>query len=135
MTTVESNVVDVPQWHLAGDWFDVCNCNIPCPCTFAQPPSSGDCQGVLAWHIREGHYGDVPLDGLNIMALAAATTKSVGRVAVRDEPKPGWTSLPQFEELCASPEIMYLAQDYLPQTRRDWQSWHVPRNRSFCSLH
>jgi hypothetical protein len=41
MTTVESNVVDVPQWHLAGDWFDVCNCNIPCPCTFAQPPSSG----------------------------------------------------------------------------------------------
>jgi hypothetical protein len=26
---------------------------------------------VLAWHIREGHYGDVPLDGLNIMALAA----------------------------------------------------------------
>ena len=71
MTTVESNVVDVPQWHLAGDWFDVCNCNIPCPCTFAQPPSSGDCQGVLAWHIREGHYGDVPLDGLNIMALAA----------------------------------------------------------------
>jgi hypothetical protein len=71
MTTVESNVVDVPQWHLAGDWFDVCNCNIPCPCTFAQPPSSGDCQGVLAWHIREGHYGDVPLDGLNIIALAA----------------------------------------------------------------
>jgi hypothetical protein len=26
---------------------------------------------VLAWHIREGHYGDVPLDGLNVMALAA----------------------------------------------------------------
>ena len=71
MTTVENNVVDVPEWHVAGDWFDVCNCNIPCPCTFAQPPSSGDCEGVLAWHIREGHYGDVPLDGLNVMALAA----------------------------------------------------------------
>jgi hypothetical protein len=26
---------------------------------------------VLAWHSREGHYGDVPLDGLNVMALAA----------------------------------------------------------------
>jgi len=71
MTTVENNVVDVPEWHVAGDWFDVCNCNIPCPCTFAQPPSSGDCEGVLAWHIREGHYCDVPLDGLNVMALAA----------------------------------------------------------------
>jgi hypothetical protein len=28
MTTVEKNAVDVPQWHVAGDWFDVCNCNI-----------------------------------------------------------------------------------------------------------
>jgi hypothetical protein len=70
MTTVENNVVDVPRWHLVGDWFDVCKCSIPCPCSFAQPPSSGDCQGVLTWHIREGQYGDVPLDGLNLMALA-----------------------------------------------------------------
>jgi len=22
---------DVPQWHVAGDWFDVCKCAIPCP--------------------------------------------------------------------------------------------------------
>jgi hypothetical protein len=26
---------------------------------------------VLAWHIREGHYGDVQLDGLNLIALGA----------------------------------------------------------------
>jgi hypothetical protein len=26
---------------------------------------------VLAWHIREGHYGDVQLDGLNFIAVAA----------------------------------------------------------------
>ncbi len=60
---------DVPQWHLAGDWFDVCKCTIPCPCTFAQAPSEGDCEGILAWHIREGSYGDVRLDGLNVLAL------------------------------------------------------------------
>ena len=71
MAAEENTITDVPQWRIAGDWFDVCKCNIPCPCTFAQPPSSGDCEGVLAWHIREGHYGDVPLDGLNVMALAA----------------------------------------------------------------
>ena len=29
---------DVPQWHMVGDWFDVCRCDIPCPCEFAQPP-------------------------------------------------------------------------------------------------
>ena len=64
-------MADVPQWRLAGDWFDVCKCTIPCPCTFAQAPSEGDCEGVLAWHIREGRYGQVALDGLNVLALGA----------------------------------------------------------------
>jgi len=25
-------MAEIPQWHVAGDWFDVCNCDIPCPC-------------------------------------------------------------------------------------------------------
>ena len=62
-------MAEVPQWRLVGDWFDVCKCTIPCPCTFAQAPSEGDCDGILAWHIREGNYGDVRLDGLNVVAL------------------------------------------------------------------
>ena len=62
---------EIPRWRVAGDWFDVCKCNIPCPCYFAQPPTYGDCEGVLAWHIREGNYGDVPLDGLNLLAVGA----------------------------------------------------------------
>jgi hypothetical protein len=60
---------EIPQWTLKGDWFDVCSCNIPCPCYFAQAPTDGDCEGTLAWHIREGRYGDVVLDGLNVLAL------------------------------------------------------------------
>ena len=27
-------------------------------------PSDGTCRAVVAWHIEEGHYGDVRLDGL-----------------------------------------------------------------------
>ena len=64
-------MTDVPKWNLKGDWFDTCKCTIPCPCTFAQPPSSGDCEGILAWHVRTGKYGDVPLEGLNVMAAGA----------------------------------------------------------------
>ena len=64
-------VTEVQEWRLSGDWFDVCKCTIPCPCTFAQPPSEGDGEGVLAWHVRDGRYGDVPLDGLNVVALGA----------------------------------------------------------------
>ncbi|MBA9005305.1 MULTISPECIES: DUF1326 domain-containing protein [Thermomonospora] len=61
----------IPQWHVAGDWFDACKCDIPCPCTFAQAPTYGDCDGVLAWHIREGRFGDVVLDGLNVLMIGS----------------------------------------------------------------
>ncbi|MFE3461127.1 DUF1326 domain-containing protein [Nocardiopsis aegyptia] len=63
----------VPQWSLKGDWFDVCSCDIPCPCYFAQPPTGGSCEGTLAWHVSEGRYGDVVLDGLNVLAVASFT--------------------------------------------------------------
>jgi hypothetical protein len=60
---------NIPQWKASGDWFDVCKCNIPCPCEFAQTPTYGDCDGVLAYHIKNGQYGELPLDGLNVLAL------------------------------------------------------------------
>jgi hypothetical protein len=62
-------MADTPRWHLDGDWFDVCKCDIPCPCEFARPPTDGECEGVLAWHVNSGRYGDVTLDGLNIAAV------------------------------------------------------------------
>jgi hypothetical protein len=59
----------VPDWKASGDWFDVCSCNIPCPCEFAQAPTYGDCEGVIAYHIKNGYYGNTPLDGLNVLGL------------------------------------------------------------------
>ncbi len=64
-------MADIPEWHVVGDWFDVCKCNVPCPCEFAQAPTYGDCEGVLAYHIREGSYGGVSLDGLNVVGLSS----------------------------------------------------------------
>ena len=29
-------MADTPRWHLDGDWFDVCKCDVPCPCEFAR---------------------------------------------------------------------------------------------------
>ena len=60
---------DIPQWWMKGDWFDVCSCDIPCPCEFAQPPTNNHCDGVMAYHIREGEYGDVRLDGFSVIAV------------------------------------------------------------------
>lgn len=64
-------MAEIAKWSVNGDWFDTCKCAIPCPCYFAQPPTSGDCEGVLAWHIRQGNYGQVPLGGLNVLAVGA----------------------------------------------------------------
>jgi hypothetical protein len=38
----------VPEWRLVGDWFDICSCNIPCPCEFAQPPTNNKCEICLS---------------------------------------------------------------------------------------
>lgn len=66
-------MANVASWHAKGDWFDVCNCNIPCPCYFAEAPTFGECWGTLVWHVREGRYGDVALDDLNVLALGTFT--------------------------------------------------------------
>lgn len=62
-------MVTIPAWHVAGDWFDNCSCAVACPCTFAQAPDNGFCEGVLCWHIERGHYGDVKLDDLNFVRV------------------------------------------------------------------
>ncbi|MFB5601007.1 MAG: DUF1326 domain-containing protein [Nitrososphaeraceae archaeon] len=63
--------VNIPKWKLSGDWFDVCKCNIPCLCIFAQNPTYGDCDGVLAYHINTCNYGNIILNVLNVMALSS----------------------------------------------------------------
>lgn len=60
----------VPPWWLKGDWFDVCSCNMPCPCEFAEAPTDDHCEGVLAWHVREGVFGDVRLDDMNVVGVS-----------------------------------------------------------------
>ncbi|MDA2809777.1 DUF1326 domain-containing protein [Nocardiopsis sp. RSe5-2] len=57
------------DWHLRGEWFDVCSCSLPCPCTFAQAPTGGACLFTLAWQVHEGHYGGTDLSGLGVVAL------------------------------------------------------------------
>lgn len=64
----ESNNV---KWRLKGDWWDLCNCAIGCPCVFGSEPTHGYCEGVLTWLIREGNYGDTPLGGgLGVVLIA-----------------------------------------------------------------
>lgn len=57
------------QWRVVGDFIDFCKCTVPCPCSWGQAPTTGDCDGIIAWHVREGNYGEVKLDGLSVAGL------------------------------------------------------------------
>lgn len=52
------------KWALEADYYQACNCDYGCPCEFEAPPTMGFCEGVSAYNITKGHYGDISLDGL-----------------------------------------------------------------------
>lgn len=58
---------DIPTWRMSGDWFDACSCSVPCPCAFAQPPTGNRCEGIMAYRISEGMYGEVEVSGLAVV--------------------------------------------------------------------
>ncbi|WIM09185.1 DUF1326 domain-containing protein [Enhydrobacter sp.] len=64
------------KWELSGDYFENCNCDVVCPCLVsAGPPmtarpTQGVCDVALAFHVDSGKYGDVSLDGLNVVVVA-----------------------------------------------------------------
>ena len=55
------------KWRIAGDGIGSCNCAWGCPCQFNAIPTYGRCEGVGAWGIREGYYGDTRLDGVRFV--------------------------------------------------------------------
>jgi hypothetical protein len=57
---------DNPSWTLKGQVLVSCNCDYGCPCNFNALPTRGKCEGGWAWHVEEGWFGDVRLDGLNL---------------------------------------------------------------------
>jgi hypothetical protein len=69
---------DQTNWSLAGDYFEACNCSVLCPCLFstsapmASRPTEGDCHVALLFHIDQGAYGEVKLDGLNLVVCASS---------------------------------------------------------------
>lgn len=55
------------DWRLKGEWLKNCSCEYGCPCDFNAPPTKGWCKGLIAMHIKEGHFGKVRLDGLKFV--------------------------------------------------------------------
>jgi hypothetical protein len=55
----------VTDWKVKGKLLIACNCDYGCPCNFNALPTQGHCEGQWLWHVEEGSFGGVSLDGLS----------------------------------------------------------------------
>jgi hypothetical protein len=64
------------KWSFEADYLQGCSCDYGCPCEFSAPPTRGFCEGMGAWRITRGNYGDVSLNGL-CLGFAARWPKAI----------------------------------------------------------
>ena len=65
-------------WHISGEYFESCNCEVLCPCLLSRAqarPTEGHCDVVIAVHVADGRSGATDLSGLN--AVLAVYTPDV----------------------------------------------------------
>jgi hypothetical protein len=71
-------MVTATRWSLRGDYFENCNCDVVCPCEIspegpmAASPTQGHCDAIVAFHVDQGVYDGVSLDGLSALAVLLA---------------------------------------------------------------
>jgi hypothetical protein len=63
------NAAKTISWRISGDELGTCNCAWGCPCQFNALPTTGNCEAVIGYEIRKGHYGDVDLSGLRFVQI------------------------------------------------------------------
>src|SRR5260370_8077177 len=91
MTTVNPTT-----WMIKGQVIIACNCDYGCPCNVNGRPTPGKCEGGWTWHIEQGSYGDLRLDGLNIGLYANWPA------AIHDG---NWVPTSWIDELAADPPL------------------------------
>ncbi|HLX12815.1 MAG TPA: DUF1326 domain-containing protein [Bacteroidota bacterium] len=51
-------------WEIEAEYIQSCNCDYGCPCNFNALPTHGNCEALVAYRIRKGHFGGTKLDGV-----------------------------------------------------------------------
>jgi hypothetical protein len=67
MATQKHQQEQIPSWHMKADYVETCNCDFGCPCNFNGFPTYGFCRTLVLYHIQSGSFGDVKLDGLEVI--------------------------------------------------------------------
>jgi hypothetical protein len=62
-----STQTSISKWHMKADYVETCNCDFGCPCNFSGFPTNGFCRALVFFHIQAGNYGNVTLDGIEVV--------------------------------------------------------------------
>ncbi len=90
-------MTSAPQWHIRGEYFENCNCEVLCPCLLPgiqQDPTDGHCDMAFAFHVEEGDFNGVDLESLNFVVAMSTPGKMSD---------PNWTMAVYVDER-ANPE-------------------------------
>jgi len=86
-------------WHLSGEYFEACNCDLICPCLVQAPPSRGRCDAALAFHIADGTYGQTILnDRTTVLVVSYQDVFGTLEVVQQVLAACGWQSNTAFVE-------------------------------------
>ena len=60
------------DWHVAGSYFEGCNCEAICPCRSVHgrpggPSTHGVCYGAVSWDVQHGHAGELDLSDRRVV--------------------------------------------------------------------
>ncbi len=96
-------------WSVKADYTDTCSCQPTCPCFFGSAPTLGYCKGITLVEIESGHYRDVRLDGVKVLAVYRGGEWI--KFCVTDEADKAQTEavvklLPTFEEFFAVENVL-----------------------------
>jgi len=61
------------SWQVSGQYFETCSCDYLCPClstNLAGKPTKGSCTVAMAFHVDQGSYGNLDLNGLSFAVIA-----------------------------------------------------------------
>jgi len=76
--------VQAPPWHVTGSYFEACNCQAICPCRRRGGQKAvgrstyGVCDFALSWHVLQGAFGRLPLDGLSVIMAGSYSDDEPG---------------------------------------------------------
>ncbi len=64
------------EWEFEAEYIQSCNCDYGCPCNFNGYPTYGNCEALVGYRIRRGHFTGTKLDGVTFV-LAAWWPKAI----------------------------------------------------------